>query len=61
VGFYTSVFANSRVVSTTRYGKESAQASGRPEGSVMTIAFQAAAQGTWIQTTRGLVANAGRW
>lgn len=40
VGLYTSVFGNSRVVSTTRYTKESAQISGRPEGSVMTIAFQ---------------------
>ncbi len=40
VGFYTSVFDNARVVSTTRYSKEGAQASGRPEGSVMTIAFQ---------------------
>ena len=40
VAFYTSVFDNSRVVSTTRYGKESEQVSGRPAGSVMTIAFQ---------------------
>lgn len=40
VGFYTAVFANSRIVSTMRYNKESAQASGRPEGSVLTIAFQ---------------------
>ena len=35
--FYTSIFDDSRIVSTTRYG---APASGRPEGSVMTIAFQ---------------------
>ena len=40
VGVYTSVFANSRIVTTTRYSAEGAQASGRPEGSVMTIAFQ---------------------
>jgi len=40
VAFYTSIFPNSRVVTTTRYNKESAQASGRAEGSVMTMAFQ---------------------
>ena len=40
VGFYTTVFANSRIVITTRYSKESAQTSGQPEGSVMTIGFQ---------------------
>ena len=45
VGFYTSVFDNSRVVSTTRYNKQSAQVSGRPEGSVMAIAFQLDGQG----------------
>ncbi len=38
--FYTAVFANSRIINTTRYTKESAQASGRPEGSILTIAFQ---------------------
>lgn len=40
VAFYTAVFPNSRIVRTTRYGKESAEVSGRPEGSVMTIGFQ---------------------
>jgi predicted 3-demethylubiquinone-9 3-methyltransferase (glyoxalase superfamily) len=40
VKFYTSVFANSRILTTTRYTKEGAQASGRKEGEVMTIAFQ---------------------
>ncbi|TBR39774.1 MULTISPECIES: VOC family protein [Dyella] len=35
--FYVSVFPNSRVVKETRYTAESAQASGRPEGSIMTI------------------------
>jgi predicted 3-demethylubiquinone-9 3-methyltransferase (glyoxalase superfamily) len=40
VSFYTTVFANSRIVTTTRYSKESAQASGQPEGMVMTIGFQ---------------------
>jgi predicted 3-demethylubiquinone-9 3-methyltransferase (glyoxalase superfamily) len=37
---YTSVFPNSHVVSTTRYGKTSAEVAGVPEGSVMTVAFQ---------------------
>ncbi|MDC3957432.1 VOC family protein [Polyangium jinanense] len=40
VKFYTSVFPNSRIVTTTRYSKESAQMSGRAEGSVMTMGFQ---------------------
>ena len=40
VGFYTSVFKNSKVVSMTRYGEEGAEVSGRPEGTVMTVAFQ---------------------
>lgn len=38
--FYTSIFDHSRVVATSRYSPESAQASGRKEGSVMTVAFQ---------------------
>lgn len=38
--FYTSIFPNSRIVTTTRFGKEAAKASGRPEGLVMTVAFQ---------------------
>ena len=40
VGFYTSVFKNSKIVSVSRYGEEGAEASGRPKGTVMTIAFQ---------------------
>jgi len=40
VNYYTSIFDNSRIVTTTRYNKESAQASGREEGSVMTIGFE---------------------
>jgi len=40
VRFYTSIFPNSRIEATTRYGKESAQVSGQKEGSVMTVAFQ---------------------
>jgi predicted 3-demethylubiquinone-9 3-methyltransferase (glyoxalase superfamily) len=40
VAFYTAIFPNSKVVAITRYNRESAKASGQPEGSVMTIAFQ---------------------
>jgi predicted 3-demethylubiquinone-9 3-methyltransferase (glyoxalase superfamily) len=40
VDFYTAIFPNSRIVTTTRYNKESAEVSGRKEGTVMTIAFQ---------------------
>ncbi len=40
VAFYTSIFKNSKIKTTTRYSKEGAQASGRAEGSVMTIAFE---------------------
>lgn len=38
--FYTSVFKNSKIGNTTRYDEESAHASGKPEGSVMTVDFQ---------------------
>ncbi|RDS80340.1 VOC family protein [Dyella psychrodurans] len=38
--FYVSVFENSRILTTTRYDKETAKAAGRPEGSVMTVAFE---------------------
>jgi predicted 3-demethylubiquinone-9 3-methyltransferase (glyoxalase superfamily) len=40
VSFYVSVFENSRILNSARYGKEAAKASGRPEGSIMTIAFE---------------------
>ncbi len=40
VNHYLSVFDAARIVATTRYGGEAAKASGRPEGSVMTIAFE---------------------
>lgn len=40
VKFYVSVFKNARIGATTRYTKESSNASGQPEGSVMTIAFE---------------------
>ncbi len=40
VKFYTSIFKKSKVLVVTRYGKSGAAASGRPEGSAMTIAFE---------------------
>jgi predicted 3-demethylubiquinone-9 3-methyltransferase (glyoxalase superfamily) len=40
VNFYLNVFNNSRIKTTTRYGKEGAKASGMPKNSVMTMAFQ---------------------
>lgn len=38
--FYVSVFRNSKIGNITRYNEEVAEASGKPEGSVMTIEFQ---------------------
>src|SRR5712691_10215763 len=40
VNFYVSVFKNSKIGSITRYGKEGAEVSGRPKGTVMTVTFQ---------------------
>jgi predicted 3-demethylubiquinone-9 3-methyltransferase (glyoxalase superfamily) len=40
VKFYVSIFRNSRMGGIARYGEEGAKASGRPNGSVMTVAFQ---------------------
>jgi predicted 3-demethylubiquinone-9 3-methyltransferase (glyoxalase superfamily) len=37
--FYVSIFKNSKVTSVSRYGDEAAKVSGRPAGSVMTVAF----------------------
>ena len=37
--FYTSVFKNSKIGKISRYGKEGFEVHGRPEGSVMSIAF----------------------
>lgn len=50
--FYTSLFPDSRILSTTRYGKEGSEVHGRPEGSVMTADFRLAGQ-------RFLALNAG--
>ena len=38
--FYISIFRNSRIVSTTRYGAVGREIHGRPAGSVMTVAFE---------------------
>ncbi|HEV8720250.1 MAG TPA: VOC family protein [Candidatus Binatia bacterium] len=38
--FYTSIFKNSQIVSIARYGDAGAEVSGRPKGTVMTVAFQ---------------------
>lgn len=38
--FYTSIFNDSKILATTRYGKEGFDIHGRPEGSVMTVSFQ---------------------
>ena len=38
--FYVTLFQNSKIAAITRYDEASAKASGRPAGSVMTVAFQ---------------------
>ena len=38
--FYVEVFKNSRILSTTRYGKEGHEIHGRKAGSVMTVEFE---------------------
>jgi predicted 3-demethylubiquinone-9 3-methyltransferase (glyoxalase superfamily) len=38
--FYVSIFKNSRIGSVARYEEEGAKASGRPRGSVMTVALE---------------------
>ena len=38
--FYVSIFKNSKIKTLSRYGSEGANASGRENGSVMTVAFQ---------------------
>ncbi|HKW31108.1 MAG TPA: VOC family protein [Verrucomicrobiae bacterium] len=42
--FYTSIFKKSKVLNVARYGEAGEQASGRPQGSVMTVEFQLAGQ-----------------
>ena len=38
--FYTQIFKDSKILSVSRYGKAGAEASGRPKGTVMTVAIQ---------------------
>ncbi len=38
--FYTGIFPNSRITSTTRYGEAGFEVHGRPAGSVMTVVFE---------------------
>jgi predicted 3-demethylubiquinone-9 3-methyltransferase (glyoxalase superfamily) len=40
VYFYISIFKKSKILSIARYGEEGAKVSGKPEGTVMTVAFQ---------------------
>lgn len=40
VNFYASVFKGSKIGNTVRYGAAGAKASGLPEGTIMTIAFE---------------------
>ncbi|HTU34707.1 MAG TPA: VOC family protein [Candidatus Acidoferrum sp.] len=40
VNFYVSIFPNSKIGATARYSQESANASGMPKGSVMTVEFE---------------------
>ena len=42
--FYVSVFANSRILSVSRYNADMAKAAGRPVGSAMTVAFELSGQ-----------------
>jgi predicted 3-demethylubiquinone-9 3-methyltransferase (glyoxalase superfamily) len=37
--FYTSLFKNSKIVSTSRYGKEGSEIHGQKEGTAMTVSF----------------------
>jgi len=38
--YYLTIFPNSRILDISRYDAASAQASGRPEGSVLTVLFE---------------------
>jgi predicted 3-demethylubiquinone-9 3-methyltransferase (glyoxalase superfamily) len=44
VKFYASIFKNSKIKSITNYSEDAAKVSGRPKGSVLTVAFQLAGQ-----------------
>ena len=38
--FYTSIFKNSKIIDIAYYGKSAAEATGRPEGTVMLVRFE---------------------
>jgi predicted 3-demethylubiquinone-9 3-methyltransferase (glyoxalase superfamily) len=40
MNLYVSIFKNSKMLAVTRYDDASAEAAGRPKGSVMTVAFE---------------------
>jgi predicted 3-demethylubiquinone-9 3-methyltransferase (glyoxalase superfamily) len=40
VNFYVSIFRNSKITGIARYGEAGSDVAGRPEGTVMTVAFQ---------------------
>jgi predicted 3-demethylubiquinone-9 3-methyltransferase (glyoxalase superfamily) len=40
VEFYTTIFRNSRIVKTTRYGEAGYEVHGKPAGTVMVVAFE---------------------
>jgi len=42
--FYVSIFKDSRITGITRYEEAGAKVSGRPKGSVMTVAFELGGQ-----------------
>lgn len=44
VNFYVSLFKNAKIGDIARYGEATAEVSGRPAGSVMTIAFELVGQ-----------------
>ena len=52
VKFYTTIFKNSKVGRTARYGKEGQEIHGRPPGSVMTIEF-------WLEGMEFVALNGG--
>ena len=60
VNYYVSIFRKSKISSVSRYDEAGAAASGRPKGSVMTVAFElegqafVALQCGWLKDRYGL-------
>ena len=52
VKFYTSIFKNSKIGRTLRYGKEGFEVHGMPEGTVLTIEF-------WLEGQEFVALNGG--